>query len=72
VLQQPKKEKPMGTNKVQPTSIGTYPMTQAFQIVRDLEHAGIRTEMRSKAPMQMTSYDITVAATDADRALALV
>jgi len=47
-------------------------MTQAFQIVRDLEHAGIRTEMRSKAPKPMVSYDITVSATDADRALALV
>jgi hypothetical protein len=47
-------------------------MTQAFQIVRDLEHAGIRTEMRTKAQQQMVNYDITVDATDAERALALV
>jgi hypothetical protein len=62
----------MGINTAVPTSIGTYPMTQAFQIVRDLEHAGIRAEMRSKAAKPMVSYDITVAASDADRALTLV
>lgn len=62
----------MGNNSSRPTLIGTFPMTQAFQIVRDLEHAGIRTEMRTKDQQQMVNYDITVDATDADRALALV
>ncbi len=62
----------MGNTEIHSTSIGTYPMTEAFQIVRDLEHAGIRTEMRSGAPKPMVRYDITVAAADADRALALV
>ena len=28
-------------------SIGEYPLTQAFQAVRDLEHAGIHADLRA-------------------------
>jgi len=46
-------------------SVGTYPQMIAFRLVRELEHAGIRTQLVGAAE----SYDIRVSEADYERAI---
>lgn len=51
--------------------VGEFSRTLAFQVVRDLEHAGIRTELRSTKNAN-DDYAVEVAAADHERAVAIV
>jgi hypothetical protein len=51
--------------------VGEFSRTLAFQVVRDLEHAGIRTELRS-TKNENDDYAVEVADADHARAVSIV
>ena len=53
--------------------VGKYPISVAFQMVRDLEHAGIRTDVkRSEEADEADHYEVSVEDHHTARALTFV
>jgi hypothetical protein len=52
--------------------VGSYPIALAFSIARDLEHAGIRTDIKRADERERDNYVVRVKQRDIARAIALV
>jgi hypothetical protein len=52
--------------------VGSYPIALAFSIARDLEHAGIRTDIKRADEREHDNYVVRVKQRDIARAITLV
>lgn len=52
--------------------VGSFPIALAFSIARDLEHAGIRTDVKRADTRDHDNYVVRVSRQDAARAIKLV